>query len=244
MSHLLDVSEVTSGYGPVTVLRDVSLCVEAKEIVAILGSNGAGKSTLLKTIAGLLHPTAGTIGLDGTDISRRPPEAISCAGVVLVPEGRQLFAGMSVIDNLMLGAYGRRRDRAGNRETLKQVYALFPILEERAGQIAGSMSGGQQQMVAIGRGLMARPRVLLLDEPSLGLAPVVMRQVFDALAKLRELGMTVLIVEQNAKLTLELADRGYVLERGKFLLDGSSEELAADERVRNAYLGLGVGAAS
>jgi branched-chain amino acid transport system ATP-binding protein len=244
MSDPLVVHSITSGYGKVTVLRDVSLRVGDGEIVAILGSNGAGKSTLLKTIIGLLQPSTGEILLDGSDVAGRPTESIVAAGLVLVPEGRQLFGGMSVLDNLMLGTYGHRRDRKATRETLERVYALFPVLRERSGQLAGSLSGGEQQMVAIGRGLMARPNVLLLDEPSLGLAPLVLRQVFEALAQLRELGMTVLIVEQNAILTLELADRGYVLERGRASIEGDADSLRRDERVRAAYLGLEVEAAS
>jgi branched-chain amino acid transport system ATP-binding protein len=239
MSDPLVVQGVTSGYGPVTVLRDVSLRVGSGEIVAILGSNGAGKSTLLKTVVGLLKPATGDVVVAGKNMAGRRPEQIAAAGVVLVPEGRQLFAGMTVLDNLTLGAYGKR-DRTSKREALERVYSLFPILNERSSQVAGSMSGGQQQMVAIGRGLMAQPDVLLLDEPSLGLAPVVLHQVFEALATLREQGMTVLIVEQNAMATLELADRGYVLERGRVLTEGSSESLRADNRVRSAYLGLDV----
>jgi branched-chain amino acid transport system ATP-binding protein len=242
MNDPLVIRNVTSGYGSVTVLRDVSVRVGSGEIVAILGSNGAGKSTLLKTIVGLLRPTAGQVMVDGADVAGARPEDVAAAGVVMVPEGRQLFGGMTVLDNLMLGAYAKRRDREATQRTLDEVYGLFPILRERSRQVAGSMSGGQQQMVAIGRGLMTRARVLLLDEPSLGLAPVVLREVFAALAKLRDLGMTVVLVEQNAMLTLELADRGYVLERGRVLTEGSAEELRADDRVRAAYLGLDIAA--
>ena len=243
MSDPLVIDNVTSGYGQVTVLRDVSLRVGQGEIVALLGSNGAGKSTLLKTVIGLLHPSKGQIFVDGDNIGRTSTERIAEKGVVLCPEGRQLFSALSVQDNLMLGAYGYRRDRRGTQEALERVHSLFPILRDRAGQIAGSMSGGEQQMAAIGRALMARPRVLLLDEPSLGLAPLVLRQVFEALERLRQFGLTVLIVEQNAMLTLELADRGYVLERGRISVDGPSSKLQQDERVRAAYLGLEVQAA-
>jgi len=244
VSDPLVVDNVTGGYGQVTVLRDVSLRVGSGEIVAILGSNGAGKSTLLKTIVGMLRPKNGKVLVGGTDMSSARIERITSAGVVMVPEGRQLFGEMSVLDNLMLGAYGRRRDRERVRHSLEQVYSLFPTLRERAGQITGSMSGGQQQMVAIGRGLMAHPSVLLLDEPSLGLAPVVLRQVFEALSRLHEMGMTVLLVEQNAMLTLEFADRGYVLERGRIVTEGSAERLRSDDRVRSAYLGLDLAATS
>ena len=239
----LVIENITSGYGHVTVLRDVSLRVGQGEIVALLGSNGAGKSTLLKTVVGLLHPSKGQILVDGANVASTATERIAEKGVVLCPEGRQLFGALSVQDNLMLGAYGHRRDRRGTQETLERVFTLFPILRERAGQMAASMSGGQQQMAAIGRALMARPRVLLLDEPSLGLAPLVLRQVFEALEQLRQFGMTVLIVEQNAMLTLELADRGYVLERGRISVEGASADLQKDERVRAAYLGLEVQAA-
>ena len=239
----LVIENITSGYGHVTVLRDVSLRVGQGEIVALLGSNGAGKSTLLKTVVGLLHPSKGQILVDGANVASTATERIAEKGVVLCPEGRQLFGALSVQDNLMLGAYGHRRDRRGTQETLERVFTLFPILRERAGQMAASMSGGQQQMVAIGRALMARPRVLLLDEPSLGLAPLVLRQVFEALEQLRQFGMTVLIVEKNAMLTLELADRGSVLERGRISSEGASADLQKDERVRAAYLGLEVQAA-
>jgi branched-chain amino acid transport system ATP-binding protein len=243
MSDPLVIENITSGYGPVTVLRDVSVRVGQGEIVALLGSNGAGKSTLLKTVVGLLHPSNGQILVDGANVASTATERIAQKGVVLCPEGRQLFGALSVQDNLMLGAYGHRRDRRGTQETLERVFTLFPILRERAGQMAGSMSGGQQQMAAIGRALMARPRVLLLDEPSLGLAPLVLRQVFEALEQLRQFGMTILVVEQNAMLTLELADRGYVLERGRISVEGTYADLQQDERVRAAYLGLEVQAA-
>jgi branched-chain amino acid transport system ATP-binding protein len=240
MSDPLVIDKLTSGYGHVTVLRDVSLRVGQGEIVALLGSNGAGKSTLLKTVVGLLHPSKGQIFVDGDSVARTSTERIAEKGVVLCPEGRQLFSALTVHDNLMLGAYGHRRDRRGTQEALERVYTLFPILRDRAGQVAGSMSGGEQQMAAIGRALMARPQVLLLDEPSLGLAPLVLRQVFEALERLRQFGLTVLIVEQNAMLTLELADRGYVLERGRISVEGPSSNLRQDERVRAAYLGLEV----
>lgn len=238
MNTLLDIQGLTSGYGQVTVLREVTVTVETGEIVAILGSNGAGKSTLLKTVAGLLRPSAGTVSLNGETVSGRPADRIARSGLVLVPEGRQLFDTMTVLDNLMLGSYQYRRDRSAAKQALNEVYGLFPILEERSGQIAGSMSGGQQQMVAIGRGLMARPQVLLLDEPSLGLAPAVLHEVLASLSQLRENGTTIVIVEQNALRTLELADRAYVLDHGRVTVEGKSSELLADERVKQAYLGL------
>jgi branched-chain amino acid transport system ATP-binding protein len=239
----LSIEDVTSGYGPVTVLRGVSMTVAQGEIVAVLGSNGAGKSTLMKTITGLLKATAGRIKTYGADISRVPAEKIASNGIMMVPEGRQLFTDMSVSDNLLLGAYTHKRDRAANAKQREVVNDLFPILAERPHQRAGDMSGGQQQMVAIGRGLMARPRVLLLDEPSLGLAPKVTEQVFESLGRLRALGTTVLIVEQNALQALELADRAYVLETGRVTMEGTAQELKNDPRVRAAYLGPGADAA-
>jgi branched-chain amino acid transport system ATP-binding protein len=233
----LRVDGVTSGYGGVTVLRDVSIEVAEGEIVAILGANGAGKSTLLKTIVGLLKPSSGTIEAHGHDITGSSPETISRKqNVVLVPEGRQLFDTMTVRENLLLGGYVQPRKYRD--EDLKRVFSLFPILEERQGQKASSMSGGQRQMVALGRALMARPSLLLLDEPSLGLAPLIIKETFETLGKLRDDGVTILIVEQNAMMTLKLADRAYVLERGRAVMEGPANELAEDPRVRKAYLGL------
>jgi branched-chain amino acid transport system ATP-binding protein len=232
----LRLHDVTSGYGGVTVLRDVSLDVAEGEIVAILGANGAGKSTLLKTVVGLLAPTSGTVEAHGEDITGCTPETITRKQVVLVPEGRQLFDTMTVKENLTLGGYTQpKSNRAGD---LKRVFELFPILEERLGQRASSMSGGQRQMVALGRALMARPKLLLLDEPSLGLAPLIIKETFETLAKLRDDGVTILIVEQNAMMTLQLADRAYVLERGRIAMEGRADELAKDPRVREAYLGV------
>jgi branched-chain amino acid transport system ATP-binding protein len=207
------------------------------EIVAILGSNGAGKSTLLKSVVGLLRARSGRIYGAGVELTGLSTEAIARAGVMLVPEGRQLFASMTVLENLQLGGYmSRRKVRVDSQ--LEQVFELFPILQERRRQLAGSMSGGQQQMLAIGRAMMARPKMLLLDEPSLGLAPIVLGQVFDALARLRTLGVTTLLVEQNAIMTLAFADRAYVLERGKVVVAGKASDLADDPRIQQAYLGL------
>lgn len=235
MSVRLKVDGLVGGYGSVTVLRGVSLEVSDGEIVAILGANGAGKSTLLKTVIGLLRPAAGTITCDGEDVTGRSPEAGTRAGVTLVPEGRQLFDTMTVKENLLLGAY--TQPRSSREETLAEVFQLFPILEERIGQDASTLSGGQRQMVALGRALMARPRILLLDEPSLGLAPLIIKETFDTLERLREQGITILVVEQNAAMTLAVADRAYVLERGRVTLEGKASDLAEDPRVREAYLG-------
>jgi len=234
----LGIEGITSGYGAVTVLRNVSIEVRPGEIVAILGANGAGKSTLLKTVVGLLRPTAGRVSFHGEDVTGRAPEAVARTGLVLVPEGRQLFASMTIRENLLLGAYAR--GRAGRGDSLRRVYDMFPLLEEREAQKAASLSGGQQQMLAIGRGLMAEPRMLLLDEPSLGLAPLIIKDVFETLGRLREAGVTILIVEQNAAMTLELADRAYVLERGEVSVEGRAADLSSDPRIQSAYLGLDV----
>jgi len=235
----LSLRGVHSGYGAVAVLRDVAIDVEPGEIVAILGANGAGKSTLLKTVVGLLRPSAGTIALGDERLGGLAPEAITRRGVVLVPEGRQLFDTMTVRENLLLGGY--TQPRSAREESLARVYELFPVLRERLGQRASSLSGGQRQMVALGRALMARPTLLLLDEPSLGLAPLVIKETFETLATLRDAGVTILVVEQNAAMTLALADRAYVLQRGRVTIEGAAGELAADARVREAYLGLSEG---
>ncbi len=234
---LLSIEGVCSGYGDLVVLHDVDVTVDDGEIVAILGSNGAGKSTLLKSVVGLLRTRSGQISGAGVRLTGLSTEAIARAGVILVPEGRQLFSTMSVLENLLLGGHVNRRHHR-NDSQLEQVFELFPILKERRRQVAGSLSGGQQQMLAIGRALMARPKVLLLDEPSLGLAPIVLGQVFEALGTLRTLGVTTLLVEQNAMMTLAFADRAYVLERGRVVVAGKASELASDPRIQQAYLGL------
>jgi branched-chain amino acid transport system ATP-binding protein len=239
----LAVDGVTAGYGIVSVLREVSLRVEPGEIVAVLGTNGAGKSTLLKSIVGLLRPSAGRVVLGEEEVTGSSPEQMTRRGVVLVPEGRQLFGEMTVRENLILGAYAHRRDRGARERELERVLELFPVLGERMNSRAGDLSGGQQQMLAVGRGMMARPSILLLDEPSLGLAPLVTKEMFETFASLRDAGLTVVIIEQQAMLTLQLADRAYVLERGRIIVEGVADELIDDDRVRSAYLGLDVGAA-
>jgi branched-chain amino acid transport system ATP-binding protein len=231
----LAVDGVTSGYGQVTVLRNVNLSVSEGEIVAILGGNGAGKTTLLRTVVGLLRPSAGRIVALGEEITGSLPEKITRRQIAYVPEGRQLFDSMSVRDNLILGAY--TQPRANREADFERVFQLFPILRERVGQKVSELSGGQRQMVAIGCALMARPKLLLLDEPSLGLAPLVVRETFQTLTKLREEGVTILIVEQNAMMTLELADRAYVLTRGSVSMEGVAEDLIQDPRIQQAYLG-------
>ncbi len=232
---MLEIENLHVAYGEIRALRGISLRVGAGEIVALLGNNGAGKTTTLKAVSGLLVPAAGTINLAGDSLVRVPPHTIAARGVAHVPEGRRVFSRLSVEENLALGAY-RRRD-GGIAGDLERVFALFPRLRERREQVAGTLSGGEQQMLAIGRGLMLRPRILLLDEPSMGLAPLVVEQIFDAIRDINCEGTTVLLVEQNAFMALEIAGRAYVLEQGSVALEGSAEALRADESVRKAYLG-------
>ncbi len=234
---MLEVHSLTAGYGEVLVLRDVSLTVQAGDIAALVGSNGAGKSTLLNSVSGILRPQAGSVRMGGTDITGWPSEAIVKSGITQVPEGRRLFPHMSVQENLLMGAY-LRRDRPAIRRDLHWVYELFPILQERARQPAGSMSGGEQQMCAIGRGLMARPRLLILDELSLGLAPIMLDVLMDALRRVHQEGMTIFLVEQDVATAFDLATHGYVLENGRIVLAGPTAELEADPHVKKAYLGL------
>ena len=236
-SALLEVKGLSSGYGEVQILRDVSLTVREKEIVALIGANGAGKTTLLYTISQLLKPTAGSVTFGGRDITSAPPDEIVGAGVVHVPQGRRLFSGLTVEENLLQGAF-LRKDRAGIEEDLHWVYGLLPRLKERSGQLAGRLSGGEQQMCAIGRGLMSRPKLLLIDELSLGLAPLVVDSLLDLISQINERGTTVLLVEQDVQVALEHAHRGYVLETGRIVQTGPAAELLDDPRIRQAYLGL------
>jgi branched-chain amino acid transport system ATP-binding protein len=235
----LSVSGLRVSYGAVAVLHGVSLEVRPGEIVCVIGGNGAGKTTLLKTIAGVLHPAAGRIVADGGDIGGRPSWWVARHGIALVPEGRGVFADQSVRDNLILGALARSsaRDAAAVRADLESALALFPALAEKLKLPAGALSGGQQQMLAVARGLMARPRVLLLDEPSLGLAPILVREIFAAIERLRAQGVTVLLVEQMAAQALALADRAYVLDRGRITLEGPAREVRSNPAVIDAYLG-------
>jgi branched-chain amino acid transport system ATP-binding protein len=233
---LLRLEGVFAGYRGLQILQDVTLEVGGGELLALIGANGAGKTTTLRTISGLIRPTAGRITFEGRSLDGLPPHAVVRAGIVQVPEGRELFAELSVRENLAMGGFTRtpgERDQA-----LKEVHELFPILAERAGQMAGTLSGGQQQMVAIGRAMMARPKLLMLDEPSLGLAPKLVMTMFEAVEQIRAKGITVLIVEQNVKQTLRLADRACVMESGRIVVTDSSEKLMNDPRVRSAYLGL------
>jgi branched-chain amino acid transport system ATP-binding protein len=236
---MLRIRNLEAGYGELKVLHRVSLHVSPGEIVTIIGANGAGKTTLLRTIAGLLRAQAGEILFDRQDIGRHAPEDVALLGCALVPEGRQVFAPMTVRENLQLGGYVQvRRGRGHEVETeLLRVFKLFPRLKERASQLAGTLSGGEQQMLAIGRALMAKPQLIMMDEPSMGLAPLVVKDIFSIIARLGSEGHTVLLVEQNAKAALRIASRGYVLENGRILLEESAEELLANRDVQRAYLG-------
>jgi branched-chain amino acid transport system ATP-binding protein len=233
---LLQIQDVAVYYGGIQALKGVSLHLDVGELLAIVGANGAGKTTLLRTVSGVLRARSGSIRFDGHDVTRLPPHAIVGLGIAHSPEGRQLFGGLNVVENLRLGAV-QRSDRAAVEHDFEYVFELFPILRERRQQRAGTLSGGEQQMLAIGRALMARPRLLLLDEPSLGLAPLLVERIFDVIARLKSERVTLLLVEQNARMALEVADRAYVMETGRIKLTGSAAELAANPDVERAYLG-------
>jgi branched-chain amino acid transport system ATP-binding protein len=233
---VLELADLHVRFGRREVLHGVALSVRRGEIVTLVGSNGAGKTTLLKTVSGLVRSNGGSIIFDGEPIDRVPPHGIIARGLVQIPEGRLLFPQMTVLEHLELGAL-RAQERGGGAAPLDRVFELFPILAERRHQKAGTLSGGQQQMVAIGRGLMAAPRCLMLDEPSLGLAPIMVDALADTIVALHKSGLTILLVEQRVDLALRLADRGYVMETGRIVLDGEAKALLADERVRQAYLG-------
>jgi len=234
---LLEVSEIDAHYGRIQALRRLSLEVGQGEIVALIGSNGAGKTTTLRTISGLMHPGHGTIKFDGQDITRTAPEKIVDLGICQSPEGRRLFARMTVMDNLMMGAY-TRRDKAAISTDVDHVFELFPRLKERRNQVAGTLSGGEQQMCAMGRALMAKPKVLMLDEPSLGLSPILVETIFSIIREINSTGTPVLLVEQNAHQALEVAHRGYVIETGVIVQTGTGKELLQSEEVQKAYLGM------
>ena len=233
---MLEVDGVVAGYGEITALKGVSLTVNAGEITAVLGANGAGKSTLLKTISGLIRPRSGRVLFEGARIDRLKPFRIARMGIVHCPEGRRLFANLTVLENLQMGAYARR-EAGAVRKDIEHVTSIFPTLRLRRRQKAGTLSGGEQQMLALARALMARPRLLLLDEPSLGLAPILIEEIFRTLPRIRDDGVTILIVEQNAHMALEIAERGYVLETGEISLSGEAQRLREDERIVSAYLG-------
>jgi branched-chain amino acid transport system ATP-binding protein len=233
---LLRVDDIRTFYGSIEALKGVSLEVREGEIVTLIGANGAGKSTTLRSINGLNHPRNGTISFQGTNITSMPPHQIVKRGIAQSPEGRKLFPRMSVVENLEMGAF-QRTDRSGIREDMDRVFSLFPRLAERKAQKAGTMSGGEQQMLAIGRALMARPKLLLLDEPSMGLAPIFVERVFETIKEINQQGTTILLVEQNALMALDAADRGYVLETGKIALADDAKKLRENEQVRKTYLG-------
>ncbi|MFZ5510947.1 MAG: ABC transporter ATP-binding protein [Pseudomonadota bacterium] len=235
---LLKINNIEASYGPVTAIRGVSLTVPRGAIVTVLGANGAGKTTILKTISGIIDPTKGSIVFDGEEIQRRQPDWIVRRGISHVPEGREVFPLLTVRENLLMGAY-TRRDRDGVAQDLERVYGYFPILKERAGQEAGRLSGGQQQMLAISRALMARPRLLLLDEPSLGLSPRLVKEIFGIIRRInQEQGTTMLLVEQNARVALETAHYGYVLEVGRIVMEDTCERLLQKEDIKEFYLGM------
>jgi len=232
---VLRLDDVNTYYGAIHALRGISIEVGKGEIVTLIGANGAGKTTTLKTISGLLHPKVGKVEFEGNDVSHVPPHQLVTMGIGHSPEGRRIFSRLTVLENLQMGGF--TRSSAENTEQLERVYELFPRLRERSGQKGGTLSGGEQQMLAIGRALMTRPRVLLLDEPSLGLAPILVQQIFEIIKEINAQGITILLVEQNAIQALAIANRGYVLQTGEVVLSGSATDLAENETVRKAYLG-------
>ncbi|MFG1213309.1 ABC transporter ATP-binding protein [Xanthobacter flavus] len=234
---MLKVSDVTAGYGRTVILQGLSLNVGRGEVVTIIGSNGAGKTTLLRTISGLVKPTSGSIEFDGKRIDRMSPDEIVGSGLIMVPEARQLFPVMTVRDNVLMGGY-HPSVRAGMMERFEEVLDIFPRVRERLSQLAGSLSGGEQQMVAIARGLMAKPKLLMLDEPSLGLAPIIVGQMFDVIDRICKSGTTVLLVEQKAFHALKIADRAYVIENGAIAIENTGAGLLADPHIKTAYLGI------
>ncbi|MBC7951930.1 MAG: ABC transporter ATP-binding protein [Rhodospirillaceae bacterium] len=233
---LLEINDIASHYGRIMALKGIDLSVREGELVALVGANGAGKTTLLRCLSGVQPLTSGTICFDGADITRMAAEKRVALGIAQVPEGRQVFGPLSVEDNLLLGAYGRRGKDVG--ADMERMYALFPILKQKRALPAGTLSGGQQQMLAMARALMSHPRLLLLDEPSMGLAPLLVAEIFQAVQELKRQGTTIFLVEQNAMAALAIADRGYVLETGAVVMEGSGADLLKDERVKAAYLGL------
>jgi branched-chain amino acid transport system ATP-binding protein len=233
---MLSVEQLSSGYGKLPILNQVSLHIQPGEVVAVIGPNGAGKSTLLKTICGLLRPSSGRIDFEGKSLEGSPPHAVTRCGLSYVPEGGRLFPNMTVKENLYMGAYTRRENLKSG--VLEELFAIFPVLERRSRQYARTLSGGEKQMLAIARGLVSRPKLLMLDEPSLGIAPKLVDEIYERLHALKSKGLTVLLVEQNTGYALELAERGYVLENGRVVLEGSGSELSANPHIKTHYLGL------
>jgi len=243
MTTLLSIKNLHIGYGGIQAVKGIDIHVEQGELVTLIGANGAGKTTTLKAITGLLKPTAGTIEYDGKNIVGEPTYKIASKGLVLVPEGRGVFPGLTITENLQMGAYSRpRHERASIAEDIEHKFSLFPRLKERAKQTAGTLSGGEQQMLAISRALMARPKLLLLDEPSMGLAPIMVQKIFEVVREVSRRGVTILLIEQNAKLALQVSQRGYVMDGGIVTLSGDSKSLLVDPKVREAYLGEDVAA--
>lgn len=233
---MLEVKDLQVYYGVIQALKGISFHVNQGEVIALIGANGAGKTTTLQTLTGILSPKSGSIVFEGKDLTRTPAHKIVEMGMAHVPEGRRVFADMSVYENLLLGAY-TRKDKAEIAESLASVYKRFPRLEERKGQRAGTLSGGEQQMLAMGRALMSRPRIILMDEPSMGLSPLLVKEIFAIIREVNKQGITILLVEQNAKMALAISDRAYVLETGTITLSGDAQELLNDARVKKAYLG-------
>jgi branched-chain amino acid transport system ATP-binding protein len=234
---MLDIENVSAAYGMVQILRDISFHVEEKEIISIIGPNGAGKTTLVKAIMGLLHPTNGAIRFKGENIEKLPPYEIVKKGLILIPEGRDIFPRMTVEENLKLGAY-TTNGKNNVKEAKEKVYQIFPVLKKKEKALAQTLSGGEQQMLVICRSLMSNPQLLILDEPSLGLAPIIVEKVLDTVRKINEEGVTILLVEQNIRDSLDVADRGYVLEQGKIILEGKSSELLCNNHIKQVYMGL------
>ena len=233
---LLEFKNIVAAYGSITALKNVTFNVEEGQVVSLIGANGAGKTSTMRTITGLLKPSEGQVFFNGEDVTGLPAHKLVEKGISSVPEGRQIIEGLTVYENLEMGAY-QRKDKKGVKEDIDRIYSIFPILNDRKDQLGGQLSGGQQQMLAIGRALMSKPKLLLLDEPSMGLAPLIVREIFDIVRRINEQGTTVLLVEQNAKKALEVAHYGYVLETGSMVLEGPAEEVMNNPRVKEAYLG-------
>ena len=236
MSNILEIRNLVVSYGGIEAVKDISLDVEQGKIVTLIGANGAGKSTTLKSIAGIVKPKSASIKLNGEEICGKSPDYIVSKGVTLVPEGRRVFANLTVLENLKIGAY-LRKDKAGIKADMEHVFELFPRLKEREWQAAGTLSGGEQQMLAVGRALMSKPKVIMMDEPSLGLAPLVVKGIFDIIRTVNQEGITVLLIEQNANMALKVADRGSVMETGRITMEGTGLELLENEEIKEAYLG-------
>ena len=236
MSNILEIRNLVVSYGGIEAVKDISLDVEQGKIVTLIGANGAGKSTTLKSIAGIVKPKSASIKLNGEEICGKSPDYIVSKGVTLVPEGRRVFANLTVLENLKIGAY-LRKDKAGIKADMEHVFELFPRLKEREWQAAGTLSGGEQQMLAVGRARMSKPKVIMMDEPSLGLAPLVVKGIFDIIRTVNQEGITVLLIEQNANMALKVADRGYVMETGRITMEGTGLELLENEEIKEAYLG-------